>query len=118
MSRSDTSSRVDLQQPLTSPLLTLKDLWTHVVENILELNNEDLKLLNKGRLSSMLLIFMYMMNLDKFDNRFQDDTPMIMMTRYFIMHCYVNDYEFNRAPLMQQTSKTFVTIDTMGLKTD
>ena len=108
----------DLKQPLAPAPPTYSELWDHVVNNILILNEEDVKNLSKLGLSSMSNIFRYMTNLNGFNTRFKDDTPTIMNLRYFIMHCYVNDYNVDTSPLIQHTVEMFNTIDIMGLKMD
>ena len=82
------------------------------------LNEEDVKKLNNLRLSSMSNIFRYMTNLNGLNTRFKDNTPTIMNIQYFIMYCYVNEYNVNAAPLMQHIVETFNAIDIMGLETD
>jgi len=109
---------VDLQQLLTPAPPTYPELWDHVVDNILMLDDEEVKYLQKFGLSSMSNIFMYMTNLDRFNTRFKDERPMIMILRCFIMHCYINDYDVDPAPLMKQTEESFNKISTMELEMD
>ena len=82
---------------------TREEMWNHVVENILMLSDADVGFLKKKGISRMTHIFRYMTNLNGFNQRFPEDTPMVMNLRYFIMHCYVNRYKDFSLPLMRQT---------------
>ena len=104
---------------LTSPSPpTREELWNHVVENIIMLSDTDLAFLKKKDINHMTHLFRYMTNLNGFNQRFPEDTPMVMNLRYFIMHCYTNGYKDFSLPLMRQTEESFDATDIMGLETD
>ena len=70
---------------------TREELWDHCTKNILMLTDEDKPLLKKKGIENMTHLFRYISNLEWFDSRFKEDTPVIMDLRYFIMHLFVND---------------------------
>ena len=92
---------------LSSTLPGRNTLWNHCVGNILVLYIDNVsKVLKKGGLKRMNHFFQYTMNIEKFDNRFPENSPTIVNIRYFIMHYHVNDYKNNDTKLMLQDDET------------